>query len=733
MTQTAKTISFKPRARIIRTIGDQLISGPEAAVIELVKNAYDADASAVTIKFVPPLKSGFGRIIVSDDGHGMSVEEVLGKWMEPATTSKLDRRTTRKGRRMLGSKGIGRFAAAKLGRKMALLSVSGKKGERREAIIPELDWSVFNEDRYLSDIEIAFLDQRTDAATGTIIEISELSEAWSRERMEQLIIELRRLVSPIQAQSDQAPFHIFMDLSECTGPTCGFDGPALLGGPGKRRTSTEPTAAAVEVRPVPVLASSDYLVEGFFDPDGTFHGFMEIRRAGQSPTPIDLHVPMGEDEAPCGRVEVHLSLFDREAEVIRETMKRAGLGELNAAKARQLLDETAGISIYRDGFRVRPYGSLENDWLALDSRRVQDPSLRIGYNQVAGFLTVESQTGSRLVERSSREGFEENAAFRRLRRLIIELLTKVVEPRRQQFRIGAGLSRRPRTSFEEIEGLAELRKIRKLISALPAEKRTEAEAVINREAARLQHQIEQLKDRQRVLEAKSSLGLIVGEILHEGAPDANFVAVSASRLLGEWKYVSLKGPRSDEAREDFPPRLELIAASGDRLRTLFQNLRPLAGGRRTPAESFNMVNVIEETAGIFDSHSVAFDIQPPAHLTELFGHREDLATALLNLFSNAIYWLEQSKTAEASIHVSSSWVGDEVSIMVEDNGPGVPEEFADSIFDIRFTLKEGGTGLGLNIAQEALARSGARLLFHPEHHPGARFEVRFPRYKGSTG
>src|SRR3546814_817309 len=74
-------IQFRPRARIIRTIGDQLISGPEAAVIELVKNSYDADASYVVIKFQPPLVEGDGRIVVKDDGHGMTVDDIQEKWM----------------------------------------------------------------------------------------------------------------------------------------------------------------------------------------------------------------------------------------------------------------------------------------------------------------------------------------------------------------------------------------------------------------------------------------------------------------------------------------------------------------------------------------------------------------------------------------------------------------------------------------------------------------------------
>src|SRR3546814_14765927 len=91
-------------------------------------------------------------------------------------------------------------------------------------------------------------------------------------------------------------------------------------------------------------------------------------------------------------------------------------------------------------------------------------------------------------------------------------------------------------------------------------------------------------------------------------------------------------------------------------------------------------------------------------MTELIGFREDITTALVNLFANAIHWLEDSQTPDPRIDVRIAWDGADALISVEDNGPGIPEEFVGRVFDIRFTLKDGGTGLGLNIAQEALAR-----------------------------
>ncbi len=188
-------LRFQPRARIIRTIGDQLISGPAAAIIELVKNAYDADASRVEVAFYPPLAAGEGRISIGDDGHGMSLDDIRLKWMEPATSSKAKQRLSpKKQRPMMGSKGIGRFAAAKLGQVMSLTSTVRTEDGGTSILIPELDWSVFSDDTYLADVAIDYIEQPSDGPSGTIIEILHLSQDWTKSRLEQLYAEVRRLL-----------------------------------------------------------------------------------------------------------------------------------------------------------------------------------------------------------------------------------------------------------------------------------------------------------------------------------------------------------------------------------------------------------------------------------------------------------------------------------------------------------------------------------------------------------
>lgn len=731
MTEENK-LRFQPRARIIRTIGDQLISGAEAAVIELVKNSYDADANFVRIEFHPPLQAGNGRISVTDDGHGMSLDDIRLKWMEPATSSKTKTRLSKtKNRRMMGSKGIGRFAAAKLGGTMSLMSTVEADDGLESVLIPELDWSIFSDDHYLSDIAIDYLLQPGAGSTGTTIEIRDLSETWSQDRLRRLHIELRRLLSPLDGDQGE-DFAIYLDLSRCTTENSGFDGEALFAeasGTANKGDASEvdDEAEKYRVRPLPILRACDYELEGRFDDKGSFSGKFQVRRAGRGAEQIELDIPYREGEESPGSFSVHLFLFDRETEAVKNSMRVAGMGELSAKQARQFIDNISGVAIYRDGFRVRPYGDPENDWLALDSRRVQNPSLKVGHNQIAGFVTIEGQDKSNLIERSSREGFEENGSFERLARLVTALLTDVVEPKRYKFRSDTGLSRGKSATFDEVRELSELKRIRSLIMKLEPSERDAAEKIIDQQSARLRSRIDDLQERQRILEAKSSLGAIVGQILHDGAPRATYVLKTAERMQKAFPSLFAIGKTATMAREEFTSTLMPgLIREGHNLSDLFQSLRPLSGAKRGQPKLFLPRTIIGRAAHLFESTGIPINIVQTDDFIELIGYPDDLSTALINLLANAVYWLENAKIEDPKIEIFVSRVGPNARIFVQDNGPGIPDEFAEQIFDVAFSLKEDGTGLGLNIAREALERSAGTLLFHMDHDGGAKFEINFP-------
>ncbi len=718
-------LKFQPKARIIRTIGDQLISGPEAAVIELVKNSFDADASFVRIKFYPPLVAGEGRIEVSDNGHGMTLDDIRLKWMEPATSSKTKQRKSRSGKRsMMGSKGIGRFASAKLGAKMSLLSTAKIQNEKKSILIPELDWSIFNEDVYLADIEIEYEEQITDSENGTTIEIRELKENWDSDRVSKLYKELRRLISPLATRKDyENEFKIFLDLSECTKDTTGFDGKEIV-------DTANGAHNSYLVEPIPLLSACDYELKGSFDEKGEFKGTFQVKRAGRAAEKVSLSSPTDENEKGPGKFGIHFFIFDREADSIKRNMSNAGMGELSAKEARRILDEITGIAIFRDDFRIRPYGDPETDWLALDSRRVQNPSVRIGHNQIVGIISIGDPESTNLLERSSREGLEENFAFTRLTSLVLKTLNQIVEPKRNSFRVKAGISRKRDPSFDEVRKLSELKKLRNFISSLEPDERERAEKLLNQESAKIQDRIDLLEDRQRVLEAKSSLGAIVGEILHEGSPAARYIAETSPRLLEKLRdLLRIEAANHEKVKQDYINKLHYMRDNGKKLNSLFRNLKPLSGGKRGKPEYFFPVSQVSGAFELFQTHYVDLQIQNNAKGVEAIGYAEDLGTALINLIGNAVHWLEESKTPEPFVLVKIEHKDNQFSIIVTDNGPGISGEFVDQIFDVGFSLKNDGTGLGLNIAREALARSDAKLFYHHSQSGGSTFEILFPAKK----
>ena len=145
----------------MKTLGSELISNDAVAVIELVKNSYDAEANRVLIKFVGPLLPGKGRIEIFDDGFGMTLDVVRGTWMEPATPSKRQNTSSgSKGRRVLGEKGIGRFATMRLASELEL--VTRARGSDQE-IYGIFDWTQFEDDqKYLDEVLILTEERRPD-------------------------------------------------------------------------------------------------------------------------------------------------------------------------------------------------------------------------------------------------------------------------------------------------------------------------------------------------------------------------------------------------------------------------------------------------------------------------------------------------------------------------------------------------------------------------------------------
>lgn len=268
--------ALRPRARIMKTLGSELISNDAVAVIELVKNAYDADANRVLIKFVGPLLPGQGRIEIFDDGTGMSLDVVRGAWMEPATAGKRQQTSSgSKGRRVLGEKGIGRFAAMRLASELELVTRSQGMDQEVYAII---DWTQFeDEHKYLDEVlilidlrkpEVVRSDVGLDAIwpkhevpvdcppseQGTLLRMNNLAQAWDAERFRLIQRGLSRLVSPFKENKD---FSVFIQAPE------------------------EHSEFSSEITPPAALNYPHYSVQGTIDPQGKCDLKLEVKATGE--------------------------------------------------------------------------------------------------------------------------------------------------------------------------------------------------------------------------------------------------------------------------------------------------------------------------------------------------------------------------------------------------------------------------------------------------------------------
>jgi signal transduction histidine kinase len=756
---------LKPRARLIRTIGDKLISGPEAAIIELVKNAYDADSPSVDIKIVPPkhlnddINSSIivqSYIEISDKGHGMTYDEILNVWLEPATDIKVDKITSRSGeRKVLGAKGVGRFASARLGRFIEITSIAESNNTLQDSSL-QFDWEMFESVKYLEDIDIDI--QTADLPlgkkeTGVTIKVTQLNDIWSKSRLEELIHELRRLATP----HEQSKFEIALNLSAYVQsdertqyleqvknnkkrqdvPYREFspydlDGIEFL--KSNNRTVQSITAddnadISIEdreenhnyIRPFSLGEHCDYYVKGSFDESGLFSGILKILRGDKIPVPIELEAPkMTLNQQSCGPIDIELKLYDLDAESIKRLFKEMGLNydAFSLRGARNFIAGNTGIGIYRNSFRIRPYGHHDHDWLNLEKRRVQNPSHRIGHGQVGGSIKVSDEVTSNLIERSSREGLEQNGAFFRVKALVTNLLLNV-EATRFSYREKAEISRAPKKDFKTAFEIASLDNISNAISsnhALTSEDKQAIQAVVNKTSGEMDKILKGMDKYLKLLESRVSLGNVIAQVLHEGRTYISPVRDTNKFFEQFGNDLTSTDEYGDFARDQLPNKLNAMKLGAEGIHELFNDIDPISGRKRTKPENFNVLEVIEKVERLTQtsmSDAEVFVEHDVPNTLLCFGFAGDLQAALLNLFTNAIHWLSTEDSEEKIISITTEKSGNMLSLLVSNNGPKIQPIHHDRLFNPGFTLKTAGHGLGLIIAREAIRNSNGELEFDP--------------------
>jgi signal transduction histidine kinase len=706
---------LRPRARIVRTIGDQLISGPEAALIELVKNAYDADSPYVKIKISPPKNGDWqtesSSIVVSDAGHGMSANDLLEKWLEPATNDKVTRKISpSKNRKMLGAKGVGRFATARLGKNLELESTISDSNTTFETSLMKVDWQHFEKAKYLDEVDIEINTVIPANKSGVTLRISELKDNWSERKLINLIKELRRMASPLSSQESE--FKIYLDISEFKESIHDFNGLDLLINPFDKTPSTDNEQI---ITPLSIENLFHYKLEGEFSSDGAFSGTFLNDRGDR--VKHELTLPASKlfpEEDSCGPVKIRLNIYDRESDAIQSLFRGLGFGALGRIESRKLLNENIGVGIYRDGFRIRPYGDAETDWLELERMRVQNPSKKLGLNQLAGIVTIDDERISGLIERSSREGLEHNGSFARLKRQIAELLSHV-ESIRQDFRERSGLSRKPAGSTTDVHSSSTMEATAKAIAELPTIYRDKVEKAFIRETTALKTAIEDLETYQQALISHSSLGLVITQVLHDGRRYLSDISTRSEEIVNDSPRLLEKSDFGNYIRTNLPENAKNILSSAGGLSSLFKSLNPVSGKKRGAPNKQDIIGTINRCLKLFakdfKTEKISINFDHTNKNIYFLGHDGDLMAALLNLLDNATHWLSTLPSDNRHITIQTREQDKYHQIIVSNNGPTIDERYIPKLFNAGFSLKPEGSGIGLAIAREALRASKADLAF----------------------
>ena len=662
---------IRPRARLLRTIGADLISSEVVAVIELVRNCYDADAKRVDIVFDRPEDPEIGRIEIRDDGHGMTRDVMLGPWLEPATDHKMtgseedlggDRSPG--GRRRLGSKGVVRFAAQRLGGQLQVWTRPSRSKTELEA---EFDWELLEQGMYLDEVRIPWKEHRSKPGTphGTYLRISRLQNQWTPDRFDKLKLGLARLINP----SVRDGFKIWLSIN----------------------------GATEEIRPALESTRAMYSLAGEVDDAGNCT--LRYSDLNDVTEPWERTV-IWPEVGTCGPLQFEISAWDLDSNALRYYFERTKYdhGLLNFRRA---LRDHSGISLYRDGFRVLPYGEPDNDWLRLDRRRVNNPTMRLSNNQILGHIQLTADDNPDLRDQTNREGLVTNDAYAHLQEVVLELL-QFLEVRRFAARRSMDLSsHRNLTSLPSVESDETEERLDQLIADVSRSGDDQAKELRTmfseiRELAR-----ESVKHYAGLASAGHVAGLVFRQLTHP----LKQVRSELALVLDDIKSLALQ----EDDRSDLTRGIEQAIQHAETMSVRMARLDPLAiGGRGRRVSSISLDDALRPVIQAFEEEGgrVGVSIQyEPRGDVEVVTNREVAQHALANLLDNAIWWASRGTGSSPIVWVRFT----ESGFSVADNGPGIDKGHRSMIYEPGFTTRDGAHGLGLTLVRDLLGTIGGNV------------------------
>jgi signal transduction histidine kinase len=736
----SKTFKIRPYARLLTMLGEQLIKNEQIALAELIKNAYDADADWVKISFenfekekiqnknivvdvkLKPIKES--KIVIEDNGCGMSLDVIENSWMNPATPNKKakegeSRLSNKKHRVIQGEKGIGRFAILKLGRK---ITITTRSENSNEEYVINYDLSAYDDDFlsvngeekesiYLDDISINVTSQNpiqiTDRTAivnskkiknnnnkGTKIEISYIKGEWSKNKIEKVDRDSQKLQSifdkifgKLTNDSFEIGFDIDNERINISGKTIEqlknlIENNAVFKITNGKYKEKEQCFEFDLNDEFQKLALSDSDISGLdifrsrFMTNSDLFGNSEIRKTN------------------CGDFNFNFFVFDFNAK---------NESPYNLDKEEKDIIRDHRIYLYRDKIRVAPYGDADDDWLKIDTLRgTKRAGEFLSNDQTVGFVEISKKENPRLKDKTNREGLIEEGSTTEDFIVLIQSFLKYIRKAPYD---------RYLNDIEKIENeknnpqiaenkIVELREEIKKSSPNPTkalEKYEEVQSAYKNAQKFYKKQIETTTD-------LAGVGLSVETSSHD-------MMSVMSKGLDAIDFL-IKEVRGDIiSKEEIINSLLKIKEMFVFVESQMKNIQLLFKSSKQRRREIQVRSMIDKVKSIYkrtlEREQIELKINQIGMPISARCTDAVLLQLFINLFDNAIYWLNTPRTDTQNKQIQITLDGNTQQVIFSDNGPGIKVINKPYIFEAFYSGKgDEGRGLGLYIARQLLTRMG---------------------------
>ena len=613
----------------------------------------------------------------------MSFNEIKTNWMEIGTTSKediIERHITRGlqtiHRVMNGEKGIGRFGCDKLGSKLKMIS-TGAKGKETSFLF--IDWNLFDDhSKKLQDIEVDCVveENKISRQTGLSLEISNLRDSWTNADISNLKKQLKKMISPFaQEQND---FNIFLKFNDYQEKIV--------------NDSFEYATTGIRAN----LSSKGNLDYTIFDESYEQHKNLQI------------------EEPSFGPIEVKILYLDAAAK--RAFARRNGISTR----------EYGNIKLFRDNFRILPYGEMENDWLGIDNKHAQAVFRSLGTRDIMGYVQITKADNPLLKDATNRQGLNEDTfefdEFKKFIWTILELLQEHIfnriktdaEKQGKVIETTVDDIKKDLSSFKK-----ELPKIYDDISLpseqkdLVIEKTLQSFNVIEKNIKQVEKANKQLSKRLIVMEKIVGTETMLYDLLHaiKNKLDAlnamvDLLDIEAKKNQTHFDTVASKSIVNEISR--------MVVAA-------LKRTAPTRRKKENVILAHILNSFVEEKKLVYPDISISLENVIYYRIT---CNVDGLRTVLDNLMNNSIKAIKNKSVKKIILSMEAS--DGMLKVFFEDNGGGINDSDIPFIFNVTFS-RTGGTGIGLASSLQYMKEQGGDISYVKNVNlGGALFVLSFP-------